>query len=113
VGARALGRRAGRRAAARWRGRASAERPLLVDELLDLIPPGLTVRLDVKAHAEEALARRTVDALARVLAGRADADRIEVLSFHTAAVERAASRGLAARLVVWCDRAPLALARWR
>ena len=70
------------------------------------------MRLDVKAHADEALARRTVDALSRFLARRADADRIEVLSVHTAAVERAASRGLAARLVVWGDRAPLALARW-
>ena len=92
-------------------GRASAERPLLVDELFDLIPPRLTVQLDIKAHADEALARRTVDALARVLARRADADRIEVLSFHSTAVERAASRALAARLVVCCDRAPLALAR--
>ena len=93
-------------------GRASGERPLVVDELLDLIPPGLTAQLDIKAHADEALARRTVDVLARALARRADADQVEVLSFHTAAVERAASRGLAARLVVWCDRAPLALARW-
>ena len=38
-------------------------------------PPGLTVQLDVKAHADEILARRTVDVLARVLARRADADR--------------------------------------
>ena len=45
-------------------GRATAERPLLVDELLDLVPPALTVQVDVKAHADPALARRTVDALA-------------------------------------------------
>ena len=45
-------------------GRATAERPLLVDELLDLVPPALTVQIDVKAHADPALARRTVDALA-------------------------------------------------
>ena len=43
-------------------GRATAERPLLVDELLDLVPPGLIVQVDVKAHANAALARRTVDA---------------------------------------------------
>ena len=46
------------------------------------------------------------------MAGRADARRVEVLSFHTAAVERAASRGFAARLVVWADYALTALARW-
>ena len=48
-------------------GRASAERPLLIDELLDLVPPRLMVQVDVKAHADAALARRTVDALAGVL----------------------------------------------
>ncbi|MGH2883306.1 MAG: glycerophosphodiester phosphodiesterase family protein, partial [Solirubrobacteraceae bacterium] len=30
-------------------GRASGQRPLLLDELLDLVPPTLTVQLDVKA----------------------------------------------------------------
>ena len=93
-------------------GRATAERPLLVDELLDLVPHELTVQLDVKAHADAALARRTVDALAAILAWRPDAGRIEVLSFHAAAVEQAVSHGLAARLVVWADYAPAALARW-
>ena len=43
-------------------GRASAERPLLVDELFDLIPPRLTVQLDIKAHADEALARWALSA---------------------------------------------------
>ncbi len=93
-------------------GRASGERPLLVDELLDLVPPGLTVQLDVKAHADDALARRTVSALAAVLGRRADAGRIEVLSFHAAAVEQAAAHGLSARLVIWADYTPDALARW-
>ena len=93
-------------------GRASAERPLLVDELLDLVPPGLMVQVDVKAHADAALARRTVDTLAGVLARRADARRVEVLSFHAAAVEQAVAHGLAGRLVIWADYAPAALARW-
>jgi glycerophosphoryl diester phosphodiesterase len=93
-------------------GRVSAERPLLVDEVLDLVPPGLTVQVDVKAHADAALARRTIDALAAVLARRRDAGRVEVLSFHVAAVEQAVSRGLAGRLVIWADYAPAALARW-
>ena len=93
-------------------GRASAERPLLVDEVLDLVPPGLTVQIDVKAHADAALARRTVDALAAVLTRRPDAGRVEVLSFHAAAVEQAVCHGLAGRLVIWADYAPAALARW-
>jgi glycerophosphoryl diester phosphodiesterase len=93
-------------------GRATAERPLLVDEVLDLVPPGLTVQLDVKAHADAALARRTADALAAVLARRPDAGRVEVLSFHAAAVKQAVSHGLAGRLVMWADYAPAALARW-
>jgi glycerophosphoryl diester phosphodiesterase len=92
--------------------RASAERPLLVDEVLDVVPPGLTVQVDVKAHADAALARRTVDALAAVLRRRPDAGRVEVLSFYAAAVERAVSHGLAGRLVIWADYAPAVLARW-
>jgi glycerophosphoryl diester phosphodiesterase len=93
-------------------GNATAERPLLVDEMLDLVPPGLTVQLDVKAHADAALARRTVDTLAAALARRPDAGRVEILSFHAAAVEQAVRRGLAGRLVVWADYAPGDLARW-
>jgi glycerophosphoryl diester phosphodiesterase len=93
-------------------GRATAERPLLVEELLDVVPPGLTVQVDVKSHADAALARRTVDALAAVLAGRPDAGRVEVLSFHAAAVTQAVAHGLAGRLIIWADYAPTALARW-
>jgi glycerophosphoryl diester phosphodiesterase len=93
-------------------GRATAERPLLVEELLDLVPPGLTVQVDIKSHADAALARRTVDALAALLAGRPDAGRVEVLSFHAAAVTQAVAHGLAGRLIIWADYAPAALARW-
>jgi glycerophosphoryl diester phosphodiesterase len=38
--------------------------------------------------------------------------RVEGLSFTVAACERAAALGLPARLVVWADYAPAALARW-
>jgi glycerophosphoryl diester phosphodiesterase len=93
-------------------GRATAERPLLVDEVLDLVPPGFTVQLDVKAHADAALARRTVDALAAVLARRSDVGRVELLSFHAVAVRQAVAHGLAGRLIVWADYAPAMLARW-
>ena len=34
------------------------------------------------------------------------------MSFHAAAVGRAAEHGLAGRLVIWADYAPTALARW-
>ncbi len=84
-------------------GQTTVERPLLVDELLELVRPGLTVQLDIKAHADAALARRTVDALAAVLARRRDAGRVEVSSFHAAAVEQAVAHGLAGRLVIWVD----------
>lgn len=93
-------------------GRPSDERALLVDELLDLVPPALTVQLDVKAHTDPALARRTVTAQAALLARRADASRIEVLGFHAAAAQQAAAHGLAARLVIWADYAPAELAQW-
>jgi hypothetical protein len=53
-----------------------------------------------------------VDALAAVLTRRRDAGRVEVLSFHAAAVEQTVSHGLAGRLVICADYAPAALARW-
>ena len=80
--------------------------------LLDLVPPGLTVQLDVKAHADESLARRTVSALAALLTRRADGGRVELLSFHVAAIEQAVAHGMAARLVIWADYTPAMLARW-
>ena len=58
-------------------GTVSDERPLLLDELLNLAPPGATLQLEVKAHANPALARRTARAVCERLrdathAGRAD-----------------------------------------
>jgi len=44
-------------------GTPSDERPLLLDELLDLAPPTATLQLEVKAHANPALARRTARAV--------------------------------------------------
>ena len=87
------------------------EAPLFVDELLAVAPCDLVLQFEVKAHADPELATRTVDALAVVLA-RAGGRRVEVLSFASAACARAASLGLAARLVIWADYAPQALARW-
>jgi hypothetical protein len=71
-----------------------------------------TTGVAFRVRADAALARRTVDALAAVLTRRRDAGRVEVLSFHAAAVEQTVSHGLAGRLVISADYAPAALARW-
>jgi len=87
------------------------EAPLFVDELLALAPRDLVLQFEVKSHADPALATRTVEVLAAALA-RAPGHRVEVLSFASAACAHAASLGLPARLVIWADYAPQALARW-
>ena len=87
------------------------EAPLFADDLLAVAPRGLVLQFEVKSHADPELATRTVEALAVVLA-RAAGRRVEVLSFASAACARAASLGLPARLVIWADYAPRALARW-
>jgi glycerophosphoryl diester phosphodiesterase len=82
-----------------------------LEDLLAAVPRSVTLQLEVKAHADPALAARTVEVLAarlRELRGR----RLEVLSFAAAACERAASLGLPTRLVIWADYAPAALVRW-
>ena len=89
-------------------GRLSAEAPLFVEDLLAAAPRDVALQLEVKAHADPALAARTADALAERGRGR----RIEVLSFNAETCARAAALGCQARLVAWADYAPAALARW-
>jgi glycerophosphoryl diester phosphodiesterase len=101
--------------AARLRDRAGAptdETPMLLEELLDAAPLELALQVEVKAYGDPALTRATTAAVSRVVAARADRERVEVLSFHVAACEEAARHGLTARLVTWADYAPDALARW-
>jgi glycerophosphoryl diester phosphodiesterase len=93
-------------------GRLTAEAPLFVEDLLAAVPRELVVQLEVKAHADPALATRTVNALAERLRGRRRGRRVEVLSFTSTACARAAALGYSARLVVWADYAPAALVRW-
>jgi glycerophosphoryl diester phosphodiesterase len=93
-------------------GGLTAEAPLFVEDLLAAVPRDVVLQLEVKAHADPALAGRTVDALAERLRGRTRGQRIEVLSFTAAACARAAGLGCTARLVVWADYAPAALVRW-
>jgi glycerophosphoryl diester phosphodiesterase len=85
---------------------------MLLEELLDATPRELALQVDVKAYGDPALTHATAAAVARVVVGRADRERVEVLSFHVAACEEAVRHGLSARLVTCADYAPDALARW-
>jgi glycerophosphoryl diester phosphodiesterase len=95
----------------RARLRDGGERPLFLDELVAAAPRDLVLQFDVKSHADPELAVRTVEALAAALA-RTAGRRVAVLSFASDACARAAALGLPARLVIWADYAPRALARW-
>jgi hypothetical protein len=79
-------------------GTPSDERPLLLEELLELAPAGATLQLEVKAHADPALARSTARALCERLRDHPARERTEVISFWSGACELAAELGLRARL---------------
>ena len=91
-------------------GLAIAARPMLVDELMALIPADKQVQLEVKAHADPELAARTARALCRRL--RPEQDRVEVISFHSSAGVAAAAHGYRSRLIVWTDNSPEQMAAW-
>jgi glycerophosphoryl diester phosphodiesterase len=93
-------------------GRPSADRPLTLDELFAAVPSDLPVQVEVKAHADTDLARRTAEAVCERYRRGSERQRIEVISFHSAACATAAARGFAARLVMHADYAPEALAAW-
>lgn len=93
-------------------GHPTNETPMLLEELLDGAPRELPVQVEVKSYGDPALARASAAAVCRVARRRADSDRVEVLSFHTAACEEAARQGMATRLIAWADYMPAALARW-
>ena len=84
-------------------GTVSDERPLPLNELLDLAPPGATLQLEVKAHANPALARRTARAVCKRLRDHPARERTEVISFWSGACEPAAELGFRARLVIIAD----------
>jgi glycerophosphoryl diester phosphodiesterase len=93
-------------------GTPSDERPLLLDELLELAPPSATLQLEVKAYADPELARRTARALCERLRDHPARERTEVISFWSGACELAAGLGFPARLVVMADYRIHALAVW-
>ena len=93
-------------------GTPTHERPLLLEELLRRAPRDTTLQLEVKAHADAALARRTTLVLCDRLRHDPTRDRIEVISFWSGACELAAACGFRARLVLWADCPVEALAAW-
>ena len=93
-------------------GEPTTEHPLLLEELLELLPDAVGLQLEVKAHADPVLAGRTAEALCRRLRSGSLRDRVEVLSFHAEACAVASANGVPARLVIWADYAPEALASW-
>jgi glycerophosphoryl diester phosphodiesterase len=93
-------------------GTPSDERPLLLDELLERAPSDATLQLEVKAHADPALARRTARALCERLRDHPARERTEVISFWSGACELAAELGFRARLVAISDYRIHALAAW-
>jgi glycerophosphoryl diester phosphodiesterase len=90
----------------------TTERPLTLDELLTHAPSDLPIQVEVKAHADPELARRTARALCERHRSGTERLRLELISFHSAACATAAAYGFRARLVVWADYAPEALAAW-
>jgi glycerophosphoryl diester phosphodiesterase len=93
-------------------GTPTPETPMLLEELLARASGGLPLQLEVKAHGDPELASLTAAAVCRLARTRREQDRVEVISFHSAACEEAARWGLPARLIVWADYAPDALINW-
>lgn len=93
-------------------GEPTTEHPLLLEELLELLPAAVGLQLEVKAHADPVLASRTAEVLCERLRSDPIRDRVEVLSFHAEACAVAAANGVSSRLVIWADYAPEALASW-
>ena len=92
-------------------GGPSDQSPLLLGQVLEIIPSDLPLQLDIKTYADIELARRTSEACCRTAAEVGRASQIEVISF-TPACEAAIAHGARARLVLWADYDPQALVRW-
>lgn len=93
-------------------GLPTEEHPLTLAQLLAATPSELPIQVEVKAHADPALAQHTTRVLCERYRRRPERSRIEVISFHSAACAIAAGYGFRARLVIWADYAPDALAAW-
>jgi glycerophosphoryl diester phosphodiesterase len=93
-------------------GEPTDARPLLLGELFQAAPAHLILQLEVKAHADEALARRTTEAICTEVGAAGASYRVELISFYSGACAAAAEAGVRSRLIVWADYEPQALAGW-
>jgi glycerophosphoryl diester phosphodiesterase len=93
-------------------GTPSEQHPLLLDELLDLAPPRVKLQLEIKAHADPELARRTTRTVCQQLDDHAARAHTEIISFYTSTCELAAHLGFRTRLVIIADYEIAALANW-
>jgi glycerophosphoryl diester phosphodiesterase len=94
------------------RGDPSDQRPLSLRQLLEIVPPHLTLQLDVKAYAHPDLARRTAECCCEIVLEQGRREQCEIISFFSTACEAAAERGFRTRLVIWADYAPRTLCEW-
>lgn len=93
-------------------GKPSDQHPMTLGRVLEIIPEGIPLQLDVKAYADHELAQRTAERACEVVRAHGTADRAELISFFTVGCEAAVERGIDARLVAWADYAPAALIEW-
>jgi glycerophosphoryl diester phosphodiesterase len=93
-------------------GRPTGERPLRLAELLELVPAGIALQLEIKAHADPALARATTREVCRRLQGHPARERVEIISFYSDAAALAAELGFWARVIVIADYRISELAAW-
>jgi glycerophosphoryl diester phosphodiesterase len=93
-------------------GRPSDQQPMLLDELLALAPPDAVLQLEIKAHADPALAVRTARAVCERLADHPARAQSEILSFWSGACELAAGLGFRTRLVTVAEYRIDALSAW-
>jgi glycerophosphoryl diester phosphodiesterase len=93
-------------------GAPTAERPLTLDQLLAYAPAEIPIQVEVKAHADPELARRTAEVVCDRYRRSRERSRLELISFHSAACATAAAYGFRSRLVIWAEYAPEALAAW-
>ena len=90
----------------------TSQSPMRLDELLELAPAEVTLQLEVKAHADPTLARRTTYVVCQQLADHPARERCEILSFWSGACELATSLGFRARLVIVAEYRIDALRAW-
>lgn len=93
-------------------GKPTGERPLRLEQLLELAPAGMPLQLEIKAHADPALARETTRVVCDQLAKAALQQRVEVISFYTSACQLAAELGFDARAIIIADYGIEELADW-